>query len=153
MTNYVVNRGIMNKHNLDFSSLRQAIASLAQALEITVSDKFEQLDKSWQVTLIAGVIQNFEFSFELSWKMLKRQLEIELPSSAELDSMSYKTLIRTGYERGLLQSPEQWFDYRMMRNLASHTYNQDKAQQVYSQSKEFLRSASYLLERLEARQS
>ena len=136
---------------LDFSSLKQALSSLVSALEITQSERFKTLDESWQQTLISGVIQNFEFSFELSWKMLKRQLKLELPNSSELDGMSYKELIRTGHERGLLSEPEAWFDYRFLRNITSHTYNKEKATQVYEGACSFPEHGLLLLTRLESR--
>ncbi len=136
---------------IDFSSLRSALISLEQALQITESDAFFDLNEDWRRTLIAGVIQNFEFCFELSWKMLKRQLEQELPSSTELDTVSYKALIRIGAERGLIADPSRWFDYRLMRNISSHTYNMEKARQVYKISRPFFESSKALLIALEGR--
>jgi hypothetical protein len=66
----------MNEPVLDLSSLRKAIASLEGAIEV-VSDSpwFDRQPANLQNTLIAGVIQNFEFVYELSIKMLRRRIE------------------------------------------------------------------------------
>lgn len=138
---------------LDFSSLRSALDSLESALLITQSDEFRHFSPDLQNLAIAGAIQNFEFCFELGWKMLKRQLEHELANADELDTMSFKALIRVGAERGLIDEPDAWFTYRLMRNLTSHTYKADKAREVYAGLEAFAQSCQRLLTQLEAREA
>ena len=46
---------------------------------------------------------------------------------------------------------DAWFKYRLMRNITSHTYNHNKAQQVYEGTLEFIKDAQVLLKKLEAR--
>jgi len=56
----------MNK-KLDFSALQQAIKSLAEAIDVVADEQwFKQQKITVQHTLIAGVIQNFEFVYELT---------------------------------------------------------------------------------------
>jgi len=56
-----------------------------------------------------GLIQRFEFTYELSHKMLKRFLEFTSPSPANIDELAFQDLIRTGNEQGLLLSDwAQW---------------------------------------------
>jgi len=107
--------------------------------------------KSVQNTLIAGVIQNFEFVYELSIKMLKRQMEVESASPEEIDFTSFRGLLRTEVEKGLVQNIDVWFEYRQMRNITSHTYDHEKAQQVYEMTIGFLQSARELLNKMEQR--
>jgi nucleotidyltransferase substrate binding protein (TIGR01987 family) len=136
---------------LDFSSLRAAIASLASALEIVESEAFSKSDLRWQNTLHAGVVQNFEFTFELSWKMLKRQLEQLVAASEEVDAMGYRDLIRTGHSFGLISDVEVWFEFREWRNITAHTYAKDKALKVVAAAPQLLARARALLAALEAR--
>jgi len=96
-------------------------------------------------------IQRFEYSFELSWKMLKRQLREELANPAALDTWSFKHMIRVAGERELVANVEAWFNYREKRNLTSHTYDERKAKQVFAVLPRFAKDAADLLSRLQAR--
>src|SRR6266571_156826 len=127
---------------LDFQSLAKAIAQLDAGLRESLSAPDSEL-------LRDGVIQRFEYTYELSWKMLKRYLAATFPNSEEVDGMTFQTLIRTGSELGLLLSGwDNWVRYRKARGATSHTYDQEKAREVYRIVPEFLREARYLLDRL-----
>lgn len=136
---------------LDLSSLRAAVRALSNAIEVTASPQAQAVDARWRDTLVAGVVQHFEFTFELCWKTLKRQLEREVPSPAELDSMSYRDLIRLGHERGLLAEVVPWFEFRELRNIAPHTYAREKAAKVAAGASALLAQAQGLLGVVEAR--
>jgi len=138
---------------LDFSALQQAINSLSEAIDVVTNEQwFNQQGNSVQNTLIAGVIQNFEFVYELSIKMLKRQLEKESSSPEEIDFASFRGLLRMALEKGFIQNIDTWFEYRQMRNITSHTYDHEKAQQVNEMTSQFLKSAIILLNQLEQRE-
>lgn len=142
----------MNEQSLDLGSLRNAIASLEGAIEI-VSDSawFDRQPANLRNTLIAGVVQNFEFVYELSIKMLKRRLEIDSSSPVEIDAASFRDLLRIAGEKGLIGDVEAWFRYRRMRTLTSHTYDQDKALAIYRDILAFASDARALLAALDAR--
>ncbi len=96
-------------------------------------------------------IQRFEYTFELAWKMLKRQLEAEIANREEVDSYSKKTLFRVGGEKGIIQSVDRWFEYLEKRNLTSHTYNRINAEAVYGVIGKFISDSEALLESLKGR--
>ena len=96
-------------------------------------------------------IQRFEYCFELSWKMLKRQIEIELGNTAEVDSYSKRALFRVAAERGLINSPEPWFVYLVQRNKTSHAYDARVAAEVAAVLEAFLLDARSVLTMLEGR--
>lgn len=98
-----------------------------------------------------GVIQRFEYTFELAWKMLKRRIEIDVGNSEEVDSYSKRQLFRVGGERGLIDDVESWFDSLEKRNLTSHTYEGATAAQVASVIERFSGCAGRLLEKLKER--
>ena len=137
---------------LDLNALNQAVTSLQQALQDSQDPAFTaSLTPSQRRLIIAGVIQNFEFSYELCYKMLKRQLEQDAAVPADIDQLSFKDLIRTAFEAGLLAEPELWFEFRRQRNITSHTYDQLKAQSVYQTAMVFLPQAQAVLTKLEQR--
>ena len=137
---------------LDLTALRSAIGSLDDGLAV-VSDSvwFNAQDPKVRNTLVAGVIQNFEFVYEIGVKMLRRQLEAESDSPAEIDQASFRDLLRIAAEKGLIDDVEAWFGFRQMRNITAHTYDHAKAQQVYAGTQAFLTHARALLARLESR--
>lgn len=99
-----------------------------------------------------GLIQRFEFTYEISHKMLKRHLEATSASPAEFDDMSFQELIRSGNEHGLLLGAwPDWKSYRNMRSKTSHTYDEDIALQVVAGILPFLAEARHLLDQLKAR--
>lgn len=142
----------MNQEKLQLQPLEQVIASLTDALAVIAdTDWFEQQRPQVQNTLMAGVIQNFEFVYEISTKMIRRQLEAEALSPEEVDQSSFRDILRTAAEKGLIDDVEAWFRYRLMRNITSHTYNQEKARQVYEGTLVFIEDARALLKQLEGR--
>jgi nucleotidyltransferase substrate binding protein (TIGR01987 family) len=142
----------MSDTPLDLSPLRNAVASLEDGLEVVSdSDWFKAQSSKVQNTLIAGVIQNFEFVYEIGIKMIKRQIEAESASPTEVDETNFREVLRVAAEKGLVADVEAWFKYRKMRNITAHTYDHEKAQQVYKDTLIFIGDARALLHKLEAR--
>lgn len=132
----------MGVESLDLSPLERAVARLREGLlryEQDVSD--EQIRD--------GLIQRFEFTYEISHKMLKRFLEMTSPNPEVFDAMNFQDLIRSGNERGLLLGDwPRWRGYRDMRSRTSHTYAESVALQVVAGIPEFLEESEYLVKRL-----
>lgn len=129
---------------LDLTPLTRALAALDRGLA------------RWSATpqdeeLRDACIQRFEFTFELSWKMLKRRLSLDLPNAAEVDAMTWRALIRAGAVQGLIDDVDSWLLYREKRNITSHAYDEKKAAEVGAVLPRFARDAQALLQRLEAR--
>jgi len=133
---------------LDLTSLRKAVDSLARALNVAVSEKMQVLDKDQQVTIKAGVIQNFEFTYELCWKFMKRWLENNL-GSVYIDGVSRRELFRLSAEHQLIRDVDTWMEYHGARNQTLHTYDEQVAQDVLKAAELFLYDAEKLLKNLE----
>lgn len=142
----------MTTPRLDLSALRAAVAALADAIAV-VSDTawFAQQRPNVQQVLRAGAIQSFEIAYEVSVKMLKRQIELDSASPSEVDTQSFRELLRIAAERGLIADVEAWFQYRTLRNITAHTYDHEKAMQVFAGATDFLADANFLLTKLQAR--
>lgn len=137
---------------LDLTSFRNALDRLAEALEFCNSD-LPKGNPRLQRFFQGGAIQAFEYSYELSLKMLKRYLQLHETNSGVVDAMSFNDLARRGYEAGLLKEElAVWKQFRHNRNLSSHAYDQNKAKEVYKGIPAFLHEAELLYAALARRQ-
>lgn len=73
-----------------------------------------------------SVIQRFEFTHELAWKMLKLKLEAE-----GLLVRTPRETMQEALQAGLIEDGNLWSDMQKMRNLTSHTYREKLADEVY----------------------
>jgi nucleotidyltransferase substrate binding protein (TIGR01987 family) len=130
---------------LDISSFVNAVARLKEGLE---RHRHEPQDEQ----LRDGLIQRFEFTYELSHRMLRRYLRIVAASPGIFDQMAFQDLIRSGNEQGLLLGDwAAWRRYRDMRARTSHTYAAAIAQQVVACIPDFLAEAVWLRDQLQRR--
>ena len=125
-----------------------------------LSNAIVRLEEGWQTyrrdtthTLIRdGLIQRFEFMYEIAHKMLKRYLEAASPSPEQYDGMPFPDLIRSGNEAGLLLGDwPKWRTYRDMRGKTSHTYDERVALEVVAGIPEFMEEAKFLRDKLAER--
>ncbi len=127
---------------LDFTSLVNAIARLEEGQARYLADPSDQQIRD-------GLIQRFEFTFDLGHKMLRRYLLESSAASITIEEMSFAALVRSGDEAGLLLNGwPRWRDYREARNITSHTYDEDKALKVVAGIASFIAEARFLRDRL-----
>jgi len=137
---------------LDFTSLSKAIAQLETSLRYARSEA-AKADGDLFRQFRSASIQAFEFTYELSWKSLKRYLEATSADAQSVDALSFPDLIRTAAEAGLLASNwDVWKDFRYARSVTSHTYDAGKADEVFAIAGHFLAEAKELQRRLEKAQ-
>jgi nucleotidyltransferase substrate binding protein (TIGR01987 family) len=137
---------------IDLSSFLKAIAQTDEALALH-GVELERGHDRLALHLRAATIQAFEFTYELSMKVLKRYLETTNPNPAFLDTMSFNDLIRAGFEAGLLDAElAKWKSFRQSRGTTSHTYDETKAQEIFETIPAFLLEAKFLAKRIEDRQ-
>ena len=131
--------------SLDIGPLERAIARLSEGLQ-----RHHQSPDDEQ--LRDGLIQRFEFTYELSHRLLRRYLRSVAPSPDAFDAMPFQDLIRTGNEQGLLRGDwTAWRHYRDMRARTSHAYAATIAGQVAAGIPQFLAEASFLRDQLRQR--
>lgn len=130
---------------LDISSLEKAIIRLEEGLT-----RYQQDVDDTQIR--DGLIQRFEFTYELSHKMLKRYLESASATPEDYDQMPFQDIVRSGNEQALLLNDwPVWRKYRDMRSKTSHTYDEEKALEVVAVIPDFLAEAIYLRNQLKKR--
>lgn len=137
----------MTRIPLDLTSLDNALQRLTEGIA-----RYEQDTTDTQIR--DGLIQRFEFSYEISHKMLKRYLEMSSATPTQFDSMAFPDLIRTGNEQGLLLGDwPRWRTYREMRGKTSHAHDEKIAIEVVTHIPAFLEEAGYLRDQIKARLS
>ncbi len=103
-----------------YENFSKAIALLGEALEARPIDEYSRLEQE-------GIVQRFEYTFELAWKTLKDKLLYE-----GYDEKTPRSVIRRAFEAGYLteDETETWLDSLDKRNLLSHTCNESMAQKA-----------------------
>lgn len=95
-----------------FSNFERAFLLLQDSLK---TEQFSILER-------AGLIQFFEMTFELAWKLLKDYEEIE-----GFIVKTPREAIKQAFQSGLISNGHDWIDALQDRNLTAHTYNEETA--------------------------
>ncbi|MFC6671930.1 HI0074 family nucleotidyltransferase substrate-binding subunit [Marinobacterium aestuariivivens] len=136
---------------LDLSALQRAVMSLEAVIGETRNETFmASLNEVQRSAFIAGAIQNFEFTYELCWKFMKRWLDLNL-GSTYVEGVSRRELFRLAHQNRLIDSVDDWMLFHRARNQTSHVYDRKVADEVYSVAVRFLPDARELLQRIESK--
>ncbi|MCP4361560.1 MAG: nucleotidyltransferase [Chloroflexi bacterium] len=135
----------------DLTPLEKALTSFLRLYARVADEEFmSQQDEVIRLGLEAGLIQNFEFTYELCWKAIKRWLENNISPDAA-DGVTRRELFRMAAENRLIPDVTAWMTYHAARNEASHRYGMEMAQEVMAKLADFGRAAQHLLAQLQAR--
>jgi len=99
-----------------FQNYNKALAALKNAVLLSEKRELTELEKQ-------GMIQGFEFTFELAWNMLKDYLT----DQGIIGITGSKDTVRSAFKYGLIQDGQIWMDMIKDRNLASHVYDEETA--------------------------
>ncbi|MDR2884663.1 MAG: nucleotidyltransferase substrate binding protein [Deferribacteraceae bacterium] len=114
-----------------FQNYETSLVELRGALEKTEYTKLER----------AGLIQLFEISFELAWKTVKDLLSYE-----GYTINSPKETLRQAFASGIIIEGELWLNALDTRNLFSHTYNNQLAEEAVALIKDMYTPLLFALE-------
>lgn len=99
-----------------FSNFRKALAQLKIILSKESLNHIEE----------QGLIQSFEYTFELAWNTIKDYYEFQGSSGIQ----GSRDAFRTAFNRGLISDGELWMEMIKSRSLTSHTYDESLASEV-----------------------
>lgn len=116
---------------VSLDELAKALVSLEGALTV------EKTDISRDAS-----IQRFEFCVELSWKSAKKVMGTSTSAP--------KQVVREMAQNGFIEDVGFWLKSIDQRNLSSHTYNEELAEEVFAFAESFLNPAKRLLKKLQA---
>lgn len=118
--------------NIDFSKLEEALESLEDGLKAPPKNDLER----------DGVIQRFEYTFELAWKTGKKVLD-----QVGLAANSPRDVIRTMGQQEWVNA-EEWLGYLEARNSVTHIYDARVAGRVFESAKSFAPACRTLFSKL-----
>lgn len=101
-----------------FSNLKRAFFQLSKAVES--SNDLSDLEKE-------GLIQRFEYTFELSWKTLKDYLETQ-----EVEAKFPREVVKQAFYYDIIKDGDLWMEMLEKRNLMAHTYDEERFLIVYN---------------------
>ena len=102
-----------------FNNYLKAFLTLTEAVQLAQVRTLSRLEQQ-------GLIQGFEFTHELAWNVLKDYLENKGISGL----IGSKDATRSAFKNGLIGHGEDWMNMIEARNLSSHTYNLETAQEI-----------------------
>lgn len=109
-----------------FKKLEQAVAKVKSDYEL--DDEGNISDDAFLDDIIKeGVIQRFEYTHELAWKVMKDYL-LEV---GNIKSMGSKDSTREAFAEELIEDGDTWMDMIKSRNLTSHTYREETADKIF----------------------
>lgn len=99
-----------------FSNYQKALNQLSEGLKIENPSELER----------EGIIQRFEYTFDLAWKTLKDYLEYQ----GYQDITGSRDSFRYAFKQGLITNGEIWMRMIESRNLTSHVYDEETAEEI-----------------------
>ena len=102
------------------SSYRKALSRLAEVVNVMKIRQLNDLESD-------GLIQRFEFTFELAWKLMKSYAEYQ---GTDKELMGSRDAIRWAFENKLIKDSDVWMEMIKRRNDTSHTYDENTAADV-----------------------
>lgn len=123
------------------SNYRKALHRLAEVVNVAKVRELNDFEAD-------GMIQRFEFTFELAWKLLKSYAEYQ---GVDKEIMGSRDAIRWAFENGLITDSNVWMEMIKRRNDTSHTYDEDTASEVVDRIEDvYYQCFVYLFEKMKS---
>jgi nucleotidyltransferase substrate binding protein (TIGR01987 family) len=99
-----------------FANYNKALSQLTKFIE---QKKLNELEEQ-------GLIQAFEYTFELAWNVIKDYYLFQ----GETGIQGSRDAFRMAFSRGLINNGEEWMKMIESRSRTSHTYNEETAKEI-----------------------
>ena len=118
-----------------FANYKKALAKLAEVAETKEVTQLSELERE-------GLIQRFEYTYELAWKTLQDFLR----SKGYLDIAGPNAVLTQSFQDGYIVDGDGWRRMKKSRELSSHTYDSEAAEAIIAS---YFRLLKQLGQRLE----
>ena len=112
----------------------------------TVTRKEEFYKEGYGDIYFDLVVKRFEFTYEISWKTIKRYMDF-----IGIDCPNPRSCFKEALVQGLIMDEAVWLDMIERRNLSSHIYDQDEIKEILQRLNDYVRAFEELEERIEAK--
>jgi len=102
-----------------FVNFNKALAKLKEASLLSKEKSLSELE-------MEGLIQRFEYTYELSWKTLQDLLKFK----GYNDINGPGPVLSKAFDLGLIENADAWRRLKKSRELTSHTYDSDTAEAI-----------------------
>ena len=106
-----------------FANYRKALGRLGMAVDIVAR---EDADAAVKELMKEGLIQRFEYTHELAWKVMKDYAEYQ----GYTEIRGSRDAFRKAFEMGII-ADKRWMESIEDRNLTSHNYDDETAEEIY----------------------
>ena len=132
----------MKQGTFDITSLEKASKKLAEILIRYEKDFSDDAIRD-------SVVQRFEFTYSIAIKTIRKYLIERAFVVEDVNQMSFNEMVRTANQLNLLKSNlELWTEFREMRNLTPHTYDEVIAEKVVAVVPKFHEEIIFLINNL-----
>lgn len=135
----------MQEGTFSISALENVHKRLGDVLKIFVENENDDIVRD-------SVIQRFEFTYFIALKTLRKYFEGMAFVMEDVQQMTFNQVIRVANQLDLLHFElDRWTEFRQMRNLTSHTYDEEVARKVVAVVSDFCEEVGYLLKQLRSK--
>ncbi len=109
-----------------------------------VDRKKEIIEEGFEDFYLDLIVKRFEFTFEMSWKALKRYLDF-----SGFTVKSPRECFREAYAARIIEDEAVWLDMIEQRNLSSHVYDEYQIMEILEKIDEYKNAFLVLKKKLE----
>jgi len=121
-------------------NFNNALIKFTSALNI----QNELIEDGFEDIVLDLIVKRFEFTYEMSWKALKRYLDF-----LGIEAKSPRGVFKEAYAQGILKDERIWLDMVEQRNISSHIYDEFEIREILTKVDKFQKAFTHLKDKIE----
>jgi nucleotidyltransferase substrate binding protein (TIGR01987 family) len=115
-----------------FSNYNKALKKFNEAIEYIkreIKTNQEDINEVLDEIIKEGLIQRFEYTYELAWNVMKDYAYFQGDSSLVIGGS--RDALRFAFDAGLIENGELWMEMIKSHQQTTHTYDEETANEIY----------------------
>jgi len=121
-------------------NFNNALIKFTSALNI----QNELIEDGFEDIVLDLIVKRFEFTYEMSWKALKRYLDF-----LGIEAKSPRGVFKEAYAQGILEEERVWLDMLEQRNISSHIYDEFEIREILTKVDKFQKAFKNLKDKID----